>query len=108
MSRPISTGTIATFRISDAACPDARQVLRQVGPELMVTGQVTYLSDSGDRKVHYAIIEVEGIHAPLIVRVDRLRVSGAGDSAAMGSRARSERAEAARPFDSLLSDRLTN
>ena len=77
MSQPIRTGTVASFTIGDVVCPDAAQVLRQTGPELTVSGKVVYLSDSGARKNHFAIVDVGGIHAPLIVPVSRLRAEHA-------------------------------
>jgi hypothetical protein len=76
VKQTIKAGTLASFEISDVVCPDAGQVIRQIGPGLTVSGEVVYLSDSGDQKDHFAVIDVEGIHAPLIVRVDRLRTAG--------------------------------
>ncbi len=75
MSRAIRAGSVASFQLSDVECPDASQALRQIGPELKVTGQVIYLSDSGERREHFAVVDVHGIHTPLIVRVDRLRLA---------------------------------
>jgi hypothetical protein len=76
VKQTIKAGTLASFEISDVVCPEAGQVIRQIGPGLKVVGEVVYLSDSGDQKDHFAVIDVEGIHAPLIVRVDRLRTVG--------------------------------
>ena len=91
MSQPIRTGTVASFTIGDVVCPDAAQVLRQTGPELTVSGKVVYLSDSGARKNHFAIVDVSGIHAPLIVPVSRLRAehaeAGNLDTTAVAGRA---------------------
>ena len=82
----IDTGTIATFTVGDVSSPDAFQVLRQAGPELEVRGTVVYLSDRGQEKNHFAIVDVGGIHAPLIVPVSRLRMT------------ESSTVQAARPF----------
>ena len=76
VQQTIKAGTLASFEISDVECPDAGQVIRQIGPGLTVSGQVVYLSDSGDQKDHFAVVDVQGIHAPLVVRVDRLRAAG--------------------------------
>lgn len=89
MSQFIETGTIASFTVGDVACPDAMQVLRQTGPELAVSGKVVYLSDWGDQKNYFAIVDVGGIHAPLIVPVNCLRVvhpAGAEMAAGMEQR----------------------
>jgi hypothetical protein len=74
VDRVVKTGTVASFSIRDVAYPDAMQVLGQVGPELTVVGEITYLSDGGDGQGCFAVVEVGGIHAPLIVPVSRLRL----------------------------------
>ena len=92
VSQPIRTGTVASFAIADVVCPDAAQVLRQTGPELTVSGRVVYLSDSGARRNHFAIVDVGGIHAPLIVPVSRLRAehaeAGSRDTTTLAGRAK--------------------
>ena len=60
------------FKLEDAACPDLTETVRAIGPELQVAGSVVYFSDGCHRKNHFAIVEVAGIHTPLIVPVDRL------------------------------------
>ncbi len=73
MKRSILPGKRASFKVGDVVCPDQMQILRQTGPELAISGTVLYLSDSGDRKNHFAIVDVRGIHTPLIVPVNRLQ-----------------------------------
>ena len=68
----IEPGQVVSFTIGDAVCPEADQVVPQIGPDLAVTGEVIYLSDRGDQKDHFAVISVEGIHALLIVPIGRL------------------------------------
>ncbi len=63
------SGRSVAFRLRDAACPDFAEAVRAIGPDLQVIGQVVFLSDGGDRKDHFAVVEVEGIHTPLIVPV---------------------------------------
>ncbi len=75
MSQSIHTGTIASFKVGDVLSPDTMRVLEQTGPELSVKGKVVFLSDSGDLKNHFAIMDVGGIHTPLVVPVDRLTIS---------------------------------
>lgn len=55
------------FRLIDVVCPDFEQVVNQLGPELRVTGQVAFVSDRGTQKGCFAIVDVSGIHTPLIV-----------------------------------------
>lgn len=67
-------GTLAAFAIGDVLCPDAAEVLRHAGPELTVRGRILYFSDGGTCPDRFAIIEVDGIHTPLVVPVERLRL----------------------------------
>ena len=69
-----STGQIQRFRfrLSDAVCPDMHQILRQVTPEVELCGEVLFLSDSGEQKDRFAIMEVKGIALPLVVPLERL------------------------------------
>ena len=60
------------FRLNDVICPDHDQILKQVTSELEVCGEVLFLSDSGDKKGHFAIMEVKGIPVPLVVSLDHL------------------------------------
>ena len=70
---PLKSGTRCRFRLSDVICPDKQQIVTQITPELEVSGEVVLLSDGGDKPEQYAIIEVAGIGAPLIVPVALLK-----------------------------------
>jgi hypothetical protein len=63
------SGRSVAFKLRDAACPDFAEAVRAIGPDLQVIGHVVFLSDGCDRKDHFAVVEVEGIHTPLIVPV---------------------------------------
>ena len=86
VDRAVKTGTVASFSIRDVVYPDAMQVLGQVGPELTVVGEVTYLSDGGDGKGCFAVVEVGGIHAPLIVPVSQLRLQASSVGEVMATK----------------------
>ncbi len=77
MTQDNRQGATASFAIGDVVCPDATRTLEQVGPELTIRGQITMLSDHGTEKSAFAVIQVEGIHSPLIVPVDRLHLEDA-------------------------------
>lgn len=47
--------------------------MSQITPELEVTGKVVLLSDSGGETERFAVLEVNGLHSPLVVPVERLR-----------------------------------
>ncbi len=65
----VNTGARVAFRLSDAVCPEFEQVVAQIGPELEVAGEVVLFSDRGSDKNFFAIVQVEGLAAPLIVPV---------------------------------------
>ncbi|HRX84035.1 MAG TPA: hypothetical protein P5572_03345 [Phycisphaerae bacterium] len=74
MHPSIQPGTVAAFAIGDVLCPHAGEVMQHAGPELRVRGRVLYFSDGGTARDHFAIVEVDGIHTPLIVPVANLQV----------------------------------
>jgi hypothetical protein len=73
MANAFKNGSIASFNVADVVCPDLLQITNQIGPELEISGEVDYLSDGGDPSRKFAVINVPGIYAPLIVPVERLR-----------------------------------
>jgi hypothetical protein len=68
----IRSGAKVTFRLSEVICPEIAQVLKQVTPELRVCGRVSYFSDCGQSRDHFAIVDVNGVASPLIVPVSSL------------------------------------
>ena len=72
------------FRLIDVVCPDFDQVVNQLGPELRVIGQVAFVSDQGAQEGCFAIVDVSGIHTPLIVPMARVTPLRSGEPAATG------------------------
>lgn len=68
----VRTGAKVTFRLNEVICPEVADVLRQVTPDLQVSGEISYFSDCGEREKHFAIVDVTGVASPLIVPVSRL------------------------------------
>lgn len=68
----LKTGTEVAFRLGDVTCPDFERMVDQLGPELAVRGEVVLLSDGGSKKGQFAVIDVPGIHTPVIVPVGKL------------------------------------
>ncbi len=69
----IKSGTKVAFNLGEVVCPDIEQVLSQVTRDLEVSGEVAFFSDYGDKKQHFAIVDVNGVLSPLIVPVAQLR-----------------------------------
>jgi hypothetical protein len=66
------SGQSVALKLKDAVCPNLAETIRAIGPDLAVTGSIVFFSDGCERKDHFAIVEVAGIHAPLIVPVSAL------------------------------------
>lgn len=71
-------GQTVAFMLKDAVCPRFADSVQAIGPELTVTGEIVFFSDGGQQKHHFAIVEVGGIHTPLIVPVERLEAVAIG------------------------------
>ena len=66
------SGQSVVFELKDAVCPNLTETIRAIGPELRLTGNIVFFSDGCDRKEHFAVVEVPGVCAPLIVPVNCL------------------------------------
>jgi len=55
-------------------CPERDQVTDLFTDGLELTGKIVYLSDAGEKRDYYAIVEVGGVETPLIVPVDQLEL----------------------------------
>ena len=69
----VSSGTRVRFALSRVMCPDFDEVCRQTDSNLEVEGRVVFLSDYGKLRKHFAVVQVKGIHVPLIIPVADLK-----------------------------------
>jgi hypothetical protein len=90
VTQDIRQGATASFAIGDVVCPDATRTLEHVGPDLTIRGQITMLSDHGTEKSAFAVVQVVGIHSPLIVPVDRLHLEPEDLQSSLVNAARNE------------------
>lgn len=67
------SGAKVSFRLGEAVCPDLQQILAQMTSSLEVSGKVVFFSDYGEKRNHFAIVDVDGVLSPLIVPVSRLQ-----------------------------------
>lgn len=63
----LHSGQRVRFRIGDIHLPDASEVLARISDEFEVQGLVTLLSDHGEKRSAFAVVEVKGILMPIIV-----------------------------------------
>jgi hypothetical protein len=73
MSSEIEQSQRFRFRLGDVICPDRHEAISQITPELEVNGKIIFLSDSGDEAERFAVLEVNGLHSPLVVPLERLQ-----------------------------------
>jgi len=76
----LPSGARVHFALARVMCPDFDEVCRQTDSNLEVEGRVVFLSDYGKLPSHFAVVQVKGIHVPLIVPVEDLK-SGEIDQA---------------------------
>ncbi len=70
----IEPGESVRFVLSKVICPGLDELCKQIGSDLEIEGQVVFLSDYGKLRRHFAIVQVKGIHVPLIVPVENLEL----------------------------------
>ena len=72
----VEPGSQVRFKLADVLCPELEQVVEKLTEDLEVTGRVAFLSDSGNDKDSFAVVEVDGVMCPLIVPVDEIGMFG--------------------------------
>ena len=73
----VPSGARVRFVLSRVVCPDFDEVCRKTDSNLEVEGRVVFLSDYGKVQKHFAVVQVKGIHVPLIIPVEDLRLDDA-------------------------------
>jgi len=63
----LSPGQKVQFKLADIHLPDIAEVLSRMTDDVELTGQITLLSDHGEQRSAFAVVEVKGILMPLIV-----------------------------------------
>ena len=70
----LQPGENVRFALGKVICPTPDELCEQIGSDLEIEGQVVFLSDYGKLQGHFAIVQVKGIHVPLIVPVENLQL----------------------------------
>ena len=71
--REYATGTVINFNLRDVVCPDFEQVIDKITKCLELSGRIVFMSDSGEKRDHYAVVQVDGVMSPLIVPIDNIK-----------------------------------
>ena len=70
----MKSGSVIRFKLASVICPDQEQVIENITNHLALTGKVLQLSDAGEKRNYYAVIQVGGIMNPLIVPVNEIEI----------------------------------
>ena len=70
----VETGSYVRLSLSNVVCPEAQQITEKITNNLEVTGKVLFLSDAGELRDYYAVVEVNGIMSPLVIPVKRVKM----------------------------------
>ena len=62
------------FALGKVICPGLDELRKQIDSGLEIEGQVVFLSDYGNIRGHFAIVQATGIDGPLIVPVESLQL----------------------------------
>jgi hypothetical protein len=65
-------GEAVAFQLGDVHCPEPTEITAKMAEDLQLQGTIVFLSDNGDKKEHYAIVDVQGLATPIIVPVEKL------------------------------------
>lgn len=65
-------GAAVAFQLGDVHCPEPTEITARMAEDLQLQGTIVFLSDNGEKKEHYAIVDVRGLATPIIVPVDKL------------------------------------
>ncbi len=60
------------FRICDARVPERDEILRELHGRDLLQGRIVDLSDAGFEHGAFAVVEVSGLHRPVVVPVTKV------------------------------------
>ena len=81
----IVPGDVVCFRLADMHSPGLEEALNRLTQQAQLVGKVVFLSDAGESKAQFAIIEAEGVLIPIIVPVPQLeKITRYGPALAAG------------------------
>ena len=75
IERSLKPGERVVFRLGDIHLPDLAEVIAKMTEDTELHGTVSLLSDQGEHRAAFAVIEVKGILMPLIVPASCMRRS---------------------------------
>lgn len=73
-SDQLQPGQKVQFRLGDVHLPAIQEILNRMSEDTELQGSVTLLSDHGDRKTAFVVVEVKGILMPIIVPAECVKL----------------------------------
>ena len=67
-------GQLVKFKLGDIHLPDLAEVMARMTGETELHGLITLLSDHGDQRSAFVVVEVQGVMMPLIVPASSIEV----------------------------------
>ena len=70
----LQPGLKVQFRLGDIHLPAVAEVLHRMTEDTELQGSITLLSDAGDQRAAFAVVEVQGVLMPIILPASAIRV----------------------------------
>ena len=70
----LKPGLKVQFRLGDIHLPSVSEVLNRMTEDTELQGSITLLSDAGEQRAAFAVVEVNGVLMPIIVPASAIRV----------------------------------
>ena len=61
------------FKLADVIFPERETIFANITEEIEITGKISFISDGGNGKKEFAIVDVPGITMPVIVPKDKIQ-----------------------------------
>ena len=78
-SDQLQPGQKVQFRLGDVHLPAVQEILSRMTLDTELRGSITLLSDHGDKKTAFVVVEVKGILMPIIVPAEAVKVLSEGE-----------------------------
>ena len=72
----LQPGQKVQFRLGDVHLPAIQEILNRMTEDTELQGSITLMSDHGEKKLAFVVVEVKGILMPIIVPAERVKVLG--------------------------------
>jgi hypothetical protein len=70
----LQSGQTIRFKLDDVHMPQVEEVIARMTGDVELEGEITLLSDSGQQRAAFAVVQVPGVLVPLIVPTSRLQI----------------------------------